>query len=127
MAQTEFREFLLFLFHRTEFWVFSLTQRIQNVIPIVPSIFVPRNGILSCFLFRGRVRNGIRRVFCSAEQLEFRWKYPFVPAIPSSVELFLCRKFLTLVLTPLDILLKSWGLFSEWLLILYPMKLSKSF
>jgi hypothetical protein len=51
MAQTEFREFLLFLFHRTKFWLFSLTRRIQNVIPRVPSIFVPGNGILSCFLF----------------------------------------------------------------------------
>ncbi len=86
-AQMEFREFLLFLFHRTEFLLFSLQLRIRNVIPRVPSIFVPRNGILSCFLFRGRVRNGILRVFCSAEQPEFHPKYPFVPAISSSVEL----------------------------------------
>jgi hypothetical protein len=55
MAQTEFREFLLVLFHRTEFRSFSLPLRIRNVIPGVPSIFVPRNIILSCFLFRGRV------------------------------------------------------------------------
>ena len=27
--------------------------------------FVQRNGIPSCFLFRGRVRDGIPRVFCS--------------------------------------------------------------
>jgi hypothetical protein len=38
-----------------------------------------------------------------------------------------CRKFRTLVLSPPDILLVSRGLFSEWLLILYPMKLSNSF
>ena len=38
-----------------------------------------------------------------------------------------CRKFPTLVLSPPDILLESCGLFSEWLLILYPMKLSNSF
>ena len=124
MAQTEFREFLLFLFHRTEFRLFSLPRRIQNLILRVPSIFVPRNGILSCFLFRGKVQNGILRVFCSAEQPEFRLKYPFVLAIPSSVELFFCRKFPTLVLSPPDILLTSCGLFLEWLLILYPMKLS---
>jgi hypothetical protein len=51
MAQTEFRDFLLFLFHRTEFPLFSLPLRIHNVIPGVPSIFVPHNGILSYFLF----------------------------------------------------------------------------
>ncbi len=38
------------------------------------SISVKRNGIPSCFLFRGRVRNGILRGFCSAEQPEFRRK-----------------------------------------------------
>jgi hypothetical protein len=119
MAQTELREFLLFVFHGTEFRLFSLPLRIRNVILGVPSIFVPRNGILSCFLFRGRVQNGILRVFCSAEQQEFRWKYPFVLDILSSNYLFFCRKFPTLVLSPPDILLKSRGLFSEWLLILY--------
>jgi hypothetical protein len=116
-----------FLFHRTEFRLFSLPRRIQNLIPRFPSIFVPQNGILSCFLSRGRVRNGILRVFCSAEQPEFRLKYPFVPAIPSSVELYFCRKFPTLVLSPPDILLESCGLLLEWLLIFYPMKLSNSF
>ena len=127
MAQTELREFLLFLFHGTEFRLFSLPRRIQNVIPRVSSIFVPRNRILSCFLFRGRVRKGILRVFCSAGQPEFRRKYPFVRAIPSSVELFFCWKFPTLVLSPPDILLEICGLFSEWLLILYPLKPSNSF
>jgi hypothetical protein len=38
-----------------------------------------------------------------------------------------CWKFLTLVLSLPDILLESCGLFSEWLLILYLMKLSNSF
>jgi hypothetical protein len=98
--ETEFREFLLF---------FSMER------------------ILSCFLFCGRVRNRIPRVFCSAKQPEFRTKYPFVPTILSSTELFFCRKFPTLVLNPPDILLESCGLFLEWLLILYPMKLSNSF
>jgi hypothetical protein len=93
----------------------------------VPSIFVPQNGIMSYFLFHGRVRNGILRVFCSAEQPEFRLKYLFVLAIPSSVELFFCRKFPTLVLSPPDILLESCGLLLDWLLILYQMKLSNSF
>jgi hypothetical protein len=78
------------------------------------SIFVPLNRILSSFLFRGMVqngiprvcfyfcsygtefrvffsfvgmvRNGITKVFCSAEQLEFRRNKPIVPSIPSSME-----------------------------------------
>ena len=57
---TEFRECFLFLFHGIEFWLFSLPQRIQNGISRVPSIFVPQNGIHSCFLFGGRVWNGFR-------------------------------------------------------------------
>ena len=126
-AKVGLRDFLLFLFIGTEFQLFSLPRRIQNVIPRVSSIFVPRNRILSCFLFRGRVRKGILRVFCATGQPEFRRKYPFVPAIPSSGELFFCRKFPSLVLSPPDILLESRGLFSEWLLILYLMKLENSF
>ncbi len=39
MAQTELRQFLLFLFHRTEFRLFSVSLRIRNVIREVPSIF----------------------------------------------------------------------------------------
>ncbi len=85
--------------------------------------FVARKGIPSCVLFRGRVRNGIPRIFiyfgsternselcslprkgsernseifCSAEEPEFRRKWPFVPTIPSSAELFFWRKFPTL-------------------------------
>jgi hypothetical protein len=40
------------------------------------SIFVPRCGIPSIFLFRGMVRNGILRVFGSAEQPELRRNKP---------------------------------------------------
>jgi hypothetical protein len=132
----------------------SLLRNGSDGIQRVPSIFVPQNKILVIFSYAedsesnsnssfyfctternselfslpcGRVRNGILRVFCSAEQLEFRLKYLFVPAIPSSVVLFFCWKFPTLVPTPPDILLKSCGLFTQWLLILYPMKLSNSF
>jgi hypothetical protein len=36
--------------------------------------FVQQHGIPSCFLFRGRVRNGIPGGYCSAEQPEFRRK-----------------------------------------------------
>jgi hypothetical protein len=99
MAQTELRDFLLFLFQRTEFQFFSLPWRIRNVIPRVPSIFVPRNGILSCFSLP-RKGSEWNRVFCSAGQPEFRRKYPFVPAISSSVEFFFCLKFPTQVLSP---------------------------
>ena len=67
--------------------VFSLPWRIRNVILRVPSIFVPRNGTLSCFSLP-RKGSEWNRVFCSAGQPEFRRKYPFVPAISSSVEFF---------------------------------------
>ncbi len=90
----------------------------------------PRKGIPSCFLFRWSVLKGIPRVrfyfcsternselfsllrkgsernsevFCSVEQLEFRRKYPFVPSIPSSAELFFCRKFPTLSAPPVSV------------------------
>ncbi len=43
------------------------------------------------------IRNGIPRVFCSAEQPEFRRNKPIVPSIPSSAEQFFCRKLPTLV------------------------------
>ncbi len=35
-------------------------KMLRNKIPKVVSIFVPRNGILSCFLFWGMVQNGFR-------------------------------------------------------------------
>ncbi len=46
--------------------LFSLPRKGSwNETPRVATIFVPRNGILSCFLFHGRVWNWIPRVFCS--------------------------------------------------------------
>jgi hypothetical protein len=54
--------FLLFWFHGTEFRVVFLSaERLGTLLWEVASIFVSRNGIPSCFLFRGRVRNGIPR------------------------------------------------------------------
>jgi hypothetical protein len=54
---------LLFLFHGTEFRVvFSSAKGFGREFREYASIFVPRNGIPSCFLFRGRVRNGIPQV-----------------------------------------------------------------
>jgi hypothetical protein len=52
----------LFWFHGTEFRVvFSSQEGFGTDLWEFDSIFVPRNGIPSCFLFRGRVRNGIPR------------------------------------------------------------------
>ncbi len=52
----------IFCFHRTEFRVvFSSAEGFGTELWEFSSIFVPRNGIPSCFLFRGRVRNGIPR------------------------------------------------------------------
>ncbi len=53
---------------------------VWNRIPSVCFYFVPRNGIQSCFLFHGMVRNGIPRVSYSTEQPEFRRNKPIVPA-----------------------------------------------
>jgi hypothetical protein len=54
---------LLFLFHGKEFRVvFSSAEGFGTEFRDYASIFVPRNGIPSCFLFRGRVRNGIPEV-----------------------------------------------------------------
>jgi hypothetical protein len=50
------------------------------------SNFVPWYRIPSIFLLCGTVRNGIPRIFCSAEQPEFRQNKPIVPSIPSSAE-----------------------------------------
>ncbi len=48
------------LFYGTEFRViFSSEEGFGTEFCKYASIFVPRNGIPSCFLFRGRVRNGI--------------------------------------------------------------------
>ncbi len=54
--------FRLFWFHGTEFRVvFSSTERFGTELWELASICVSRNGIPCCFLFRGRVRNGIPR------------------------------------------------------------------
>jgi hypothetical protein len=54
---------LLFLLHGTEFRVvFSSAEGLGREFRQIASIFVQRNGIPSCFLFRGRVQNGIPRV-----------------------------------------------------------------
>ncbi len=53
---------LLFLFHGTEFRdVFSSAEGFGREFRDFASISVPRNGIPRCFLFRGRVWNGIPR------------------------------------------------------------------
>jgi hypothetical protein len=54
---------LLFLFHGTEFRViFSSAKGFGTEFREYGSIFDPRNGIPSCFLFRGRIRNEIPEV-----------------------------------------------------------------
>ena len=154
---TEFRECASteFWFHGTEFRdVFSSAEGFGTELWDFASIFVPRNGIPSYFLFRGRVLNGIPWVFfnfCSternselfssprkgSERNSERFLFRGTAGIPSEIPIcsdysvfrgiMFCLKFPTLVLSPPDILLESCGLFSEWLLILYPMKLSNSF
>jgi hypothetical protein len=42
--------------------------------------------LVATTLLCGMVRNGIPRVFCSAEQPEFRRNKPIAPSIPSSAE-----------------------------------------
>ncbi len=60
---------LLFLFHGAEFHVvFSSAKWFGKEFQVFVSISVPRKGMLSCFLFRGKVQNGILRVcfyFCA--------------------------------------------------------------
>jgi hypothetical protein len=54
---------LLFLFHGMEFRVvFSSEEWFGTVFQVFASIFVPRNGIPSFFLFHGMVQNGIPQV-----------------------------------------------------------------
>ncbi len=61
-SEQNYGSFPLFLFHRTEFRVvFFSAEGFGTELWEFPSIFVPRNGIPGCFLFRGRVRNGIPR------------------------------------------------------------------
>ncbi len=59
---TEFREFAYILIPRNgNRAVFSSADGFGTELWEFASILVPRNVILSCFLFRGRVRNGIPR------------------------------------------------------------------
>ncbi len=54
---------LRFVLHGTEFWVFfSSAEWFGTKFREFASIFVPWNWIPSCFLFRGRVQNGIPRL-----------------------------------------------------------------
>jgi hypothetical protein len=63
---------LLFLLHGTEFpVVFFSAEWFGTEFQVFASIVVPRKGIPSCFLFRGKVQNRITRVcfyFCSLVQ-----------------------------------------------------------
>jgi hypothetical protein len=59
---------LLFLFHRTAFQVvFSSAEGFGREFREYASIFVPRNGIPSCFLFPGKGSERNSAGFCSAE------------------------------------------------------------
>ncbi len=76
-----------FLFHRTEFRAFfSSAEWFGTEFRVFASIFVPLYRIPSIFLLQGMIRNGIPRVFCSAEQPEFRRNEPIVPSSTSSAE-----------------------------------------
>ncbi len=78
---------LIFLFHGTEFRVgISSAEWFRTEFLAFASNFVPWYRIPSIFLLCGIVRNGIPRIFCSAEQPEFRRNKPIVPSIPSSTE-----------------------------------------
>ncbi len=66
---------LLLLLQGMEFRVASLPLKgLEGNFESLLLFFVPQNGILSYFLFRERVRNGIPKIFCSAEQPEFHRK-----------------------------------------------------
>jgi hypothetical protein len=93
MDQTEFRKFLLFLFHGMEFRLFSLLRRIQNIIPRVPSICsteqnfdlfsLPqkcseRNSEYSLY-FCSTERNSGYFIFCGGFKTKFREFLLFVP------------------------------------------------
>ncbi len=78
---------LLFLFHGTEFRVgLSAVEWFESKFREFASIFVLRYRIPSFFLLCKLIRSRIPRVFCSAEQPEFRRNKPIVPYIPSSAE-----------------------------------------
>jgi hypothetical protein len=112
----------------------------QNRIPVIFSFAeVSERNFGSSFYFCSTERNselfslprkGSER---NSESFLFRGTAGIPSEIPICSSYFIfrgimfCRKFPTLVLSPPDILLESCGLFSEWLLILYLMKLSNSF
>ncbi len=74
----------------TEFRVVvSSPEWFGKEIQVFASYFVPWYRIPSIFIHCGTLRNGIPRIFCSAEQLEFRRNKPIVPSIPSSNLIFL--------------------------------------
>ena len=131
----------------------SLPQNGSDRIQRVPSTFVPQNRIPVIFSSAEDSERNSKSFFyiCSTEQNSELFSLPRkgsernsesflfrgTAGIPSEIpicsgysvfrEIFFCWKFLTLVLSPPDILLESCGLFSEWLLILYLVKLSNSF
>jgi hypothetical protein len=90
---TEFRELASIFVHGTEFRVvFSSAEGFgRNSESLLLFLFngTEWNGILRCFLCRRRVRNGIPKAFCPAEQPEIRQKQPFVPSSP---DLFFCQE-----------------------------------
>jgi hypothetical protein len=86
------------MFHGTEFRVvFFSAEWFRTEFREFASIFVPWYRISSIFILCGTVRNGIPRVFCSAEQPEFRQDKPIVPSIPSFAETNFCWKLPTLL------------------------------
>jgi hypothetical protein len=88
---------LLFLFHGMEFRVVSSSAEWFGMeFREFASNFcsMERNSEMFSLSRNGSERNS--ESFSSAEQPEFRRKKPFVPSIPSSAELFFCRKFPTL-------------------------------
>ncbi len=90
-----FLSMLLFLFHWTEFWVgFSSEEWFGTEFQLFAPIFVPRNGIPNCFLFRGMVQNGIPRVcfyFCSTAQNSWHF-FPLWNGSERNFESFLFRR-----------------------------------
>ncbi len=65
-SERNFESLLLFLFHGRV--VFSSAEWFGTEFQVFATIFVPWNGIPSCFLYRGMVQNGFPRVcfyFCS--------------------------------------------------------------
>jgi hypothetical protein len=79
LCRVFYKSLLLFLFHGTEFRVsFSSVEWFGAEFREFASIFVPRYRVPSFFLLCGMIRNGIPRVFCSAEQPESRRNKPIV-------------------------------------------------